>query len=514
MLKKIRIALATICFAAITLLLLDISGTLHMWFGWLARVQLVPAALAQSFGVVAGIMLLTLLFGRIYCSVICPLGVMQDVISHFAGKKKNRFSFSKDKPVLRWGFVAAFILLIATGLNAAAAIIAPYSSYGRIAAELFAPLYIAGNNILSFIAERVNNYAFYPVDIYIKSLPTFLIAAATFVILFVLAWRGGRTYCNTVCPVGTVLGLISRISIFKIRIDKSKCNACTLCEKNCKASCIDSKNHKIDYSRCVSCGNCIDKCNKHAIGFSFKKSTDKKAAASENNINAGRRAFLVGAAAFVSAAAKTEEKKVDGGLAMLVDKVPPKRDVAVLPPGSGDAASFYAKCTDCMLCVTKCTNNVLHPSANLLHLMQPEMSFERGSCRPECTACGDVCPTGAIKPFTKEEKTSIQIGHAVYIQKNCITYTDEVNCDNCARHCPTQAITMVPAHSMEQSGEQKHLGKKQSGGRHDEGRRRKPHLIPSINEARCIGCGICEYICPARPVSAIFVQGHEEHKVI
>ena len=98
-----------------------------------------------------------------------------------------------------------------------------------------------------------------------KSLSTFIIAAITFIVLFILAWRGGRTYCNTICPVGTVLGFLSKYSLFKPVIDTTKCNGCGLCARNCKASCINSKAHEIDYSRCVACMDCLDKCKQGAI---------------------------------------------------------------------------------------------------------------------------------------------------------------------------------------------------------------------------------------------------------
>ena len=134
---------------------------------------------------------------------------------------------------------------------------------------------------------------------------------------------------------------------------------------------------------------------------------------------------------------------------------------------------------------------MLRPSGNLMTLMQPEMSFERGYCRPECTKCGEVCPTGAIQPVERSEKSAIHIGHAVWIKKNCVVLTDNVNCGNCARHCPTGAIQMIPIDPKDE----------------------KSLRIPAVNVERCIGCGACENLCPARPFSAIYVEGHEAHRV-
>lgn len=500
MLRRIRTILALVVFVLITLLFLDVTGTLHKYFGWLASIQFWPALLALHVGVVALLVVLTLVFGRIYCSVICPLGVMQDIISRLHGiRKKNRFTYSKEKRWLRYGVLVVFVASALAGVNAVVSLLAPYSSYGRIASSLMKPVYETGNNVLAAIAERFDSYAFYSVDVWMKSLPTLIIASVTLVVIAVLAWRGGRTYCNTVCPVGTILSFLARFSWMKVRIDGSKCVNCGLCMKNCKASAIDFKNHKIDYSRCVVCGDCIDKCNKGAIRLSHSlPRRDEQRQASQSSPTggvegAGRRSFLLGlAVASTAAALAQEKKKVDGGLAAIEDKIAPKRLTPLTPPGSLSAQHFAQHCTACQLCVSTCPNGVLRPSTGLSTFMQPTMSYERGYCRPECTKCGEVCPTGAIKPITRAQKSATQIGHAVWIKKNCVPLTDGVECGNCARHCPTGAITMVPLDPNDE-----HSLK-----------------IPAVNEARCIGCGACENLCPARPFSAIYVEGHEVHREV
>lgn len=500
MLRRIRTILALVVFVLITLLFLDVTGTLHKYFGWLASIQFWPALLALHVGVVALLVVLTLVFGRIYCSVICPLGVMQDIISRLHGiRKKNRFTYSKEKRWLRYGVLVVFVASALAGVNAVVSLLAPYSSYGRIASSLMKPVYEAGNNVLAAIAEHLDSYAFYSVDVWMKSLPTMIVASVTLVVIAVLAWRGGRTYCNTVCPVGTILSFLARFSWMKVRIDGSKCVNCGLCTKNCKASAIDFKNHKIDYSRCVVCGDCIDKCNKGAIRLSHSlPRRDEQRQASQSSPTggvegAGRRSFLLGlAVASTAAALAQEKKKVDGGLAAIEDKIAPKRLTPLTPPGSLSAQHFAQHCTACQLCVSTCPNGVLRPSTGLSTFMQPTMSYERGYCRPECTKCGEVCPTGAIKPITRAQKSATQIGHAVWIKKNCVPLTDGVECGNCARHCPTGAITMVPLDPNDE-----HSLK-----------------IPAVNEARCIGCGACENLCPARPFSAIYVEGHEVHREV
>lgn len=214
MLRKIRITAAAVFFTVITLLLLDFTGTLHAWFGWMAKVQLLPAVLAVNAGVVAALVLLTLLFGRVYCSVICPLGVFQDVVSQAAARRrKNRFRYSRALSWLRYGILVLFLVAMVAHFKPVSNLLAPYSAYGRIVSNLFAPLYLWGNNLLAYLAERAGSYAFYTVDVWVKGAATLAVAAVTFIVLAVLAWRNGRTYCNTVCPVGTILGLVSRFAV-------------------------------------------------------------------------------------------------------------------------------------------------------------------------------------------------------------------------------------------------------------------------------------------------------------
>lgn len=158
-------------------------------------------------------------------------------------RRKNRFRYSRALSWLRYGILALFLVALVAHFKPVSNLLAPYSAYGRIVSNLFAPLYLWGNNLLAYLAERAGSYAFYTVDVWVKGAATLAVAAVTFIVLAVLAWRNGRTYCNTVCPVGTILGLVSRFAVFKPRIDTSKCNGCGLCARNCKASCIDAKTH-------------------------------------------------------------------------------------------------------------------------------------------------------------------------------------------------------------------------------------------------------------------------------
>lgn len=444
----------------------------------MAQLQFLPAVLALNLAVIIGLVLFTLAFGRLYCSVICPLGVYQDAVAHvsvwFKKRKKNNkpYSWSKEVRWLRYGVWIFFVAALLLGVQGFVALLAPYSAYGRIITAVV------------------------PRSAWVWSLPTFCIAIATLLLVSILAWKGGRTYCNTVCPVGTTLSFFSRFALFRPVIDADKCRNCKVCEHNCKASCIDVAHHSIDYSRCVDCFNCLTDCKFGALRYRFRGVAGKEKTEGADGRDTGlkngprpqaasRRAFLTGAAVAIGTAAMAQGKKVDGGFADIAEKATLHRDTPLTPPGSESIKDFYSKCTACQLCVANCPNKVLRPSTDLDRLMQPEMGYERGWCRPECTNCSQVCPSGAINKISREEKTQYHTGTASVNRELCVA-ENGTKCGNCARRCPTGAIKMV----------------------HPEGRDVR---IPVVNEEICIGCGACEFLCPARPISAISVNGRHVH---
>lgn len=495
MLRKLRIILAIIFWVGVTSLFVDFTATLRPWAGWMAKIQFIPAILALNVATVAAVVALTLIFGRIYCSVICPLGVTQDAIAWLGrrGKLRRRHKYSWSRPVtwLRVTMLAIFVVTLLAGIAVVPALIEPYSIYGRFVSSTLAPLTVWINNLCAQSAEQAGSYLFHTTTLRMHSLMVGATAIATMTLIAVLAWRNGRTWCNTVCPVGTVLGFLARFSWLRPVIDTSRCVNCGLCARACKGACIDAKAHAIDYSRCVACMDCIGNCAHGAIRYTARRSgapESGKSAADD-----GRRSFLAGIGTLAAASvANARRNKVDGGLAVIADKQIPRRTTPIVPPGAVSLRHLSHHCTACQLCVSSCPNGVLRPSGRLENLMQPEASYENGFCRPECTACGDVCPAGAIRPVTVEQKTAIQVGHAVWVKANCVPLTDGVECGSCARHCPAGAITMIPSDPSAPDSVK----------------------IPMIDTERCIGCGKCEYLCPSRPFSAIYVEGHEHHREI
>ena len=528
MLKHIRRLLALVFFVGLNWLFLDFTGTAQGCVGWMAKLQLLPALLALNWVVFIAILLITALMGRAYCSVICPLGVMQDVISWISGKlqfNKNKRRFgrfqyrdTKGLRIMRGVILALFLVCLVAGFGTFVQLLAPYSSFGRMVTMLLQPLYEMGNNLLADRSEAAGTFDYYQVDVWMRSLPVVIIAAVTFVIVFVMAWIDGRFYCNNICPVGSLLGIVSRRPVFGVRIDADKCKACRLCECGCKGSAIfiptkeqraEGLKPMVNHTRCVDCFDCLDKCAHGALKFGVATAASTPADAptqnsdsdKRNSTEAGptRRAFLTATATVLAAAAvKAEEKTTDGGYKVLVGKERPKRQTPICPPGSLSLAHLQKHCTGCQLCVSECPNGVLRPSSDLMHLMMPESSYERGYCRPECTRCSDVCPAGAIIKFPGDQqerravKASTKVGTAHWVKENCIVLNDGVSCGLCSRRCPSGAITMVPSVADDD----------------------KSPKIPVIDEERCIGCGACENLCPARPFSAIYVEGVEVQREI
>ncbi len=499
MLRKIRIALAAIFFVGITLLFVGIG---HDWWGWMAKLQFLPSALALNFAVIAFILLANFVVGRMYCSVICPMGVFQDVViwlRRTTGKwmqdaqarrlKKLKESGSTEKPKVKqylkrfsyvpehkWVrypvLVLAIVSIFVSG-QMLIALIAPYSAYGRVV-----------RSIVGTVSGSV--------------VPALLITGlVTLVVIFCCAWLWGREYCNTICPVGTTLSLVSRFALFRPTIDTSKCIDCGRCGKGCKASCIDTKNHKIDYSRCVVCFDCLDNCSEKALDYRFvglkgkeipgQAGNDRdRQAGNDDKGDSGRRAFLATTAFVGTALAAKAQDHMHGGFAEVVPKQNPERGTRLVPFGAGSVKSFYDHCTACQLCVSACPNGVLRPSTDFAHFMQPEMGYDKGYCRPECNACSQVCPAGAIRPVAPGEKQTIQIGLAHVNLELCIAAKEQDSCGNCAYHCPSGAIRMVKSEVSK-------------------------FQIPTVTESQCIGCGACENLCPSRPVSAITVRGIAVH---
>jgi len=463
MLKKLRIIISLFIFCLLTFYFLDFAGILPLQVSILGQIQFIPAWLSRNVFAMVFLLVCALLFGRVYCSFICPMGIFQNIVC-----KKKGYKYRKNNRVLRWSILVIFLLLFNLGFTIAVGLLDPYSAYGRIAVHIFKPIYLAMNNVLAYVFNHFESYTFYRIEISILSVFSFIVALLTFAIIGVLAWKKGRLYCNTICPVGTLFGFFNKFSLFKIRIDSGKCASCGICEKQCKASCIDSKTRTVDYNQCLNCFSCLNNCNKKAISFAMGKKKQVEVDKSK------RRFFLTGLTIAIAAPAVFAQTN--------------KRN-AVSPPGAISTERLQKHCTSCHLCISKCPSKVLKPAFmeyGARGVMMPVMYFEKGFCNYDCTICTNVCQNNALTPLTVEQKHRLQVGKVVFVPELCVVNTKGTSCGACSEHCPTQAVKMIPY--------------------------KNGLTIPFVDASICVGCGGCEFICPVRPSRAIYVEGNKIHQ--
>lgn len=496
-LKGLRVLLAILFFIPITLYFVDFTNKLPDTLHALLHLQMVPALLAGMWGIVIVLLLLTLIYGRIYCSVICPAGVLQDILARFSGRgrKKNKhkrwYSFHKAANLLRYSLLGIIAVLFLFGSTGLLLMLDPYSNLGRIASNIFRPLIVEGNNLLAGQLASINNYSLYHITIQHITILSFIAASIALLVFLIMSVLRGRLFCNTLCPVGNLLSLASRYAIFRIAFDKKACNSCGNCERTCKAECINSKEKTVDTSRCVDCFNCVSSCKKGGLQYRFinpfkQRITIDADEITESETNSRRTFITTGATLLATvpllpawAEGKKKRTRRRG------------KENPITPPGSISRERFSEKCTGCHLCVVKCPNQILRPAGleyGLDYMLKPHVVYNKAYCNYECTICSDVCPNHALNNLTKEEKATTQIGIAHFEKEICITYVDGTDCGACSEHCPTQAVKMIPF----------------------KGSLRVPEVNPDI----CIGCGGCEYICPVSPNRAIHIVANVNHKKV
>jgi ferredoxin len=489
--KKGRVILALIFIIALLVSFGDIRGNLSSGIHKaILYLQFTPSVLkmitpgtAIALGFVL-VLVLTFLGGRIYCSTICPLGILQDVIIFLRRKvsPKKRLRFKKALNVLRYSFLAVTILSLLVAGILFVNLLDPYAIFGRMASHIYQPVLQFINNTAAGVFSGLG---LHPLEERTFHLASFSLAFGMLGIISIMAYSSGRLYCNSVCPVGTLLGLVSKLSLFKIKIEEKGCTKCGKCQAACKANCIDIKTLTIDESRCINCYNCLPVCDEKAIGY--KKILVLAGDTSNSNPDLKRR--FVMAAAFGYFASKAlplsgqQHRKHKNKKIRFTDRG------TIAPPGAKSIDHIKDKCVACHLCVSVCPTKVLQPGFldyGFTGMNVPKMDYGVNFCNYECTKCIEVCPTGALLPLSKEEKKLTQIGKVQLRMPHCIVESESTACGSCSEHCPTQAVRMVPYYNGLPA----------------------PEIDPDI----CIGCGACEYACPVTdPHPAIFVASNEVH---
>ncbi len=448
--KRKIIYFARLFFSALVLICSFLAFTNGFYFlAHSFKVQLGAniASLFAAFSVTAlaavlAVLIFTFLFGRFYCSLICPLGILQDFINFLSFKKsKNYKNFYKTRYVIAAVVFAALVCGWAAGFK----ILDPYTNFGLIASSIFTPF-------TDYLLAEDETYAYTALTLLISLIP--------FIILIFLVLFKRRFFCTAICPVGTLLGISSKYGIFRLKINDS-CIKCGACFKKCPTGSINIKDKKIDNELCVRCLKCVSVCPKGAISYGVceKEKEEKK----ETSFSPNRRNFVIGAALVIAGIAAGAGSAIARGKKFLQDGIR-----AILPPGAKDYNRFASKCTSCQLCVTVCPSKVIHPRdfshANIY------MDYSKNYCKYDCNKCSSVCPTGALKPLSLQEKQHTRLGLAKIDRDICIA------CGICTFNCPTKAL------SLNVSGEERSL---------------------VYNATVCIGCGSCEVNCPHKAVKIV-----------
>lgn len=401
----------------------------HLQFGP-AVLSLFAAFSTGAFCTMLGILLSAFLFGRFYCAFFCPFGIFQDIIA-FLSRRKSRMQSSHA--AIRYAVCGIVFGLLTFGCAGGFFLLDPYSNSGRI---------LASFSIGSAIP---------------------LLA-----IIILSVWRK-RIYCTTICPVGTVLGLASRFSLFRMMV-KGKCVRCGKCVSVCPSGCIDIEKGIIDNERCVRCMNCVSICPLHSIRLSLP---EKK----EPAMDLSRRRFLVNGGILIAGFA--------AGAVLMKSGILHIREFAkrfrILPPGAGNAERFASRCTGCQLCTANCPEKIIVPAPNGAGPVSLDLS--KGRCGFDCNRCSEVCPTGAILPLNLKTKRRTKIAEVKFQPRNCIVFQEGTKCGKCAKACPTGAVKL-----------------RRTGA-------------PRVNASLCIGCGACQYVCPAKE-KAMTVEPIETQELI
>lgn len=489
--RRIRICVSLVVFCLFLIVFSGSIGQATNLSDGVLFFQFVPSVL--KFVMAAGsitsigflvVIVLTLLFGRIYCSGLCPLGILQDVLNFGCKKrlsKHGRYRYLQPRRLIRYTIL--FIVLFAAVIGSLSLVnfIDPYGLFGRIVSHLISPVFYLLNNQFVSGLEFFDIYAMGPIKIIPVPGIVLCISFLCFCVVAYMSLRYGRQYCSSICPVGTLLGLLSRVSLFQFNIDKEQCNMCLQCVKNCKAGCIDN-NMTIDLERCVACFNCLSACKQSAVMYTKGRGIDSGEQALPN---LSRRRLVIGTAT--------------SGIFLMVLGIPlrsyagklieNKGAKPIIPPGAVSVSHFAQTCIACHLCVHACRTHVIKPAFmeyGLKGMLQPVMDFNQGKCAYECNECGKVCPTDAIAPLELGQKKLTKIGSVKLIKKLCITHKDHKDCGACIEVCPSHAVYAVLRGNVR---------------------------YPEIKPGPCIGCGACQFVCPVKSEKAIIVESIDVHLV-
>jgi polyferredoxin len=445
--------------------------------------HVVPTALFLSFVTIA----FTLVFGRVFCGWVCPLGTLNDCMGRLApARRRKETGGAQVRRLKYYGLIGILVSSLFTlqvagladplSLLIRSLAVAVEPAVNLMVNTFFDLIYRANIPVVSPVADGI--YSFLKNYLLSFRQPFFsqgFFLGLIFAAVLVANLFRRRFWCTALCPLGALLGFITKISPFKRAVGKT-CTSCNICVQTCRTGAAADIQGAWKKGECVVCGECQEECPKDAVRFGFLTAKGKVA-----GIDLQRRGLIASLAAgiFIPPLIRTSPitQRRAGRL--------------IRPPGALPEGEFLRRCVRCGECMKVCLTNGLQPvlfEAGLEGIWTPRFDFRIGYCQYYCTLCGQVCPTEALKKLTQEEKARTKIGLA-YIDKNrCIPYAQGGECIVCEEHCPTpdKAIKFEAAEVMTPQG-------------------KKKIRRPVIDLKLCIGCGICEYKCPLHDQPAIIV---------
>jgi polyferredoxin len=440
------------------------------------------------------VIIITLLLGRVFCGWACPLGTLNNIFSSL--KKRKDLMHSLDWFRAKY-YILIFLLISSVFTLQLVGIMDPisllirslsvsiYPLFNLSVSALFDSIYGAGPEGMVEVSESIysvlkDNTLAFKQPYYLQS--TFI--GLLFLVIMGLNLYERRFWCRYLCPLGALLGLLSRYSLLKRSVSE-RCNECGACASVCQSNSQPDRPGEWRPTECLYCWNCDDICPWNAVSFGFGKRTEV------SDLDLGRRRVIASAATGIISVPLLRTAP----LAKPVNLSPE----LIRPPGSLEEREFLKRCVKCGECMKVCITNGLQPTfleAGLEGIWSPMLVPRIGYCEYRCTLCGQVCPTGAIEELELQKKTEVKIGLAMIDRNRCLPHAHATPCIVCEEVCPTprKAIWFKKAEVKDREGHVKLLQQ------------------PVVDLDLCIGCGICETKCPVAGRPAIYVTNTGESR--
>ncbi len=498
---------------------IHLPAPVRLFFEWDPLVALANALATHALyrGLLWSLIILlpTIFLGRFFCGWICPMGTLQHFVGNLPSESKRGKQRIESNRYKRWQTVK-YVVLIA-GLVAACfgsmAIgwLDPFSllvrsiglallpAFNFAMRALLAPLESspiaaiksAGGLIHAVLGALV-------LDFRQAHFAQSLVLGMLFVLILAASLRVTRLWCRSLCPLGALLGAVSRWSVLGLEKDHDSCDRCNRCLLHCQGGDDPIGGAPWRKAECLMCMNCVGSCPHSSLGFHFFRPAGKGKEVASPDL--GRRRTLTGLAV---GAVAVPLMRANTGMGKS------RNERLLRPPGALDEPDFLSRCIRCGECMKVCPNNSLHPTlgeAGIEGLWTPTLVPRIGYCEPSCVLCSEVCPTGAIWQITPREKgwvvgvgqqsQPVRLGTAFYDRGRCLPWAMATDCIVCEEWCPVspKAIYVQEAQVIDSAGNTKTL--------------KQPRVDPS----RCVGCGACEYACPLQEHPAVYVTSIGESR--